>query len=60
MPADRELWLTTRYSLTKNNSIMKYKKRIARLEARIKEWQTSGGKNNASGHLHTKPGSLNK
>lgn len=39
---------------------MKYKKRIARLEARIKEWQASGGKNKESEHLHKKPGSLNK
>lgn len=39
---------------------MKYKKRIKRLEARIKDWEASGGQNRESGQLHTKPGSLNK
>ena len=39
---------------------MKYKKRKLNLEARIKAWETRGGQNKESGHLHTKPGSLNK
>lgn len=39
---------------------MKYKKRIKNLDARIKAWEASGGQNKESGHLHTKPGSLNK
>ena len=39
---------------------MKYKARKKRLEARIKEWEASGGKNKESEHLHTRPGSLNK
>ena len=40
--------------------IMKYKKRKLNLEARIKAWEARGGQNKESGHLHTKPGSLNK
>ena len=39
---------------------MKYKNRQLKLEARIKEWQASGGKNRESEHLHTKPGSQSK
>ena len=39
---------------------MKYKHRLKNLEARIKAWEASGGQNKESGHLHTKPGSLNK
>lgn len=39
---------------------MKYKKRLARLEARIKDWEARKGMNRASGHLHKKPGSVNK
>lgn len=39
---------------------MKYKKRLKNLEARIKTWEASGGQNRESGHLHKRPGSLNK
>jgi hypothetical protein len=39
---------------------MKYKKKLQNLEARIKAWETRGGKNRESGHLHQRPGSLNK
>lgn len=39
---------------------MKYKKRLLNLQARIKAWEARDGKNNASGHLHNKPGSKNK
>lgn len=39
---------------------MKYKKRYKNLEARVKAWEARGGKNIESGHLHKKPGSLNK
>lgn len=39
---------------------MKYKKRRKNLEARIKDWEARGGQNKESGHLHMKPGSLNK
>lgn len=39
---------------------MKYKKRLKNLEARIKEWDASGGENKYSGHTHTRPGSRNK
>ena len=39
---------------------MKYKKKIANLEARIKAWELRGGMNKNSGHLHKKPGSKNK
>jgi len=39
---------------------MKYKKKLQNLEARIKAWEACGGKNRESGHLHQRPGSLNK
>ena len=39
---------------------MKYKKRLAKLAARIKDWESRGGMNKESGHLHKKPGSVNK
>lgn len=39
---------------------MKYKKRLANLEARVKAWEQRRGMNNESGHLHKKPGSRNK
>jgi hypothetical protein len=39
---------------------MKYKKRLAKLAARIKDWEARGGKNRESGHLHQKPGSEKK
>jgi hypothetical protein len=39
---------------------MKYKKKILKLQARIKAWEAREGKNVESGHLHKKPGSLNK
>ena len=39
---------------------MKYKRRKLNLEARIKAWEARGGQNKESGHIHTKPGSLNK
>ena len=39
---------------------MKYKKRLKNLQARIKDWEASGGKNKESDHLHTKPGSQKK
>lgn len=39
---------------------MKMKKRRLNLKARIKAWEDRGGKNKESGHLHMKPGSLNK
>lgn len=39
---------------------MKYKKRIKNLNARIKAWEDRGKCNKESGHLHMKPGSLNK
>ena len=40
--------------------IMKYKKRLKNLDARIKAWEARGGQNRESGHLHKKPGSRNK
>lgn len=39
---------------------MKYKKKLAKLAARIKDWEARGGMNKESGHLHKKPGSVNK
>jgi len=39
---------------------MKYKAKLANLQARIKEWDQSKGQNQYSGHLHTKPGSQKK
>jgi hypothetical protein len=39
---------------------MKYKKKLQNLIARQKAWEARGGKNNESGHLHKKPGSINK
>jgi hypothetical protein len=39
---------------------MKYKVRRKNLEARVKAWEARGGQNKVSGHLHMKPGSLNK
>lgn len=39
---------------------MKYKNRLKTLEARIKNWELSGGQNKESGQLHTKPGSQKK
>lgn len=39
---------------------MKYKKRKKSLEARIKDWEARKGQNTESGHLHKKPGSMNK
>ena len=39
---------------------MKYKHRLKNLEARQKAWEARGGQNKESGHLHMKPGSLNK
>ena len=39
---------------------MKYKKKLLKLQARIKEWDSSGGMNKESGQLHMKPGSQTK
>ncbi len=39
---------------------MKYKKKIANRDARIKYWESYGGANKESGHIHTKPGSQKK
>ncbi len=39
---------------------MKYKKKLQNLEARIKAWEARGGQNKESGHLHKRPGSVNK
>jgi len=39
---------------------MKYKKKLANLAARIRDWEARGGKNKTSGHLHKKPGSVKK
>ena len=39
---------------------MKYKKRLAKLAARIKDWESRGGMHKESGHLHKKSGSINK
>ena len=39
---------------------MKYKKYLKTLEARIKDWESRGGQNKESGHLHKKPGSEKK
>ena len=39
---------------------MKYKKRLANLAARIKDWEARKGINKVSEHLHKRPGSVNK
>lgn len=39
---------------------MKYKHKLKNLEARQKYWDSYGGVNKESGHLHTKPGSQTK
>jgi hypothetical protein len=39
---------------------MKYKAKLKKLESRIKDWESRGGKNKESGHLHKKPGSEKK
>lgn len=39
---------------------MKYKKKLMNLKARIKDWETRGGQNKESGHLHKRPGSQKK
>lgn len=38
---------------------MKTKNVKAKLDARIKAWEASGGQNKYSGHKHIKPGSEN-
>ena len=39
---------------------MKYKHRLESLLARQKAWDARGGMNKESGHLHKRPGSVNK
>ena len=39
---------------------MKYKHKLEKLAARIKDWDNSKGQNQYSGHLHTRPGSQKK
>lgn len=39
---------------------MKYKKKLKNLEARQKYWDSYGGANKESGHLHVRPGSQTK
>lgn len=39
---------------------MKHRAKIAKLQARIREWDQSKGQNQYSGHLHTRPGSEKK
>jgi hypothetical protein len=46
---------------TANRSLaVKPKKKLTRLQRRIKQWDMSGGHNKASGHSHRRPGSLKK
>ena len=39
---------------------MKYKHKLEKLSARLRDWELSKGMNQESGHLHTRPGSQTK